>query len=179
MDKWNTRQLQEVNKPEDQPQAYTFVFNSIGRSGGASSARPSLNVDWSVIPDQPYLVYFSYLGETNTVNTTGVPSVYCSALDGCAYQASSGNGRTQTLQTTLLGLLRPDFIGTSSYIYADYKTNPPVYMPYRPRDNQCRFDITYNAISPTYITYNPESGQNNLQPYILTMLFVPAPPDTS
>ena len=176
-DKWNTRQLQEVNKANE-PQVYTFVFNSVGRSFGASSARPFFEIDWSILPRQPYHVYFNYVGETNTVNTSGIPSVYCSAFEGCAYQASQATGRTQTLKTTLLGLLRPDFIGTSSYIYADYSTNVPIYISTPPTDNQFRVDITYNAVRPTFITYNPETGQNNLQPYILTMLFVPAPPDT-
>ena len=88
------------------------------------------------------------------------------------YQARPPTERTTAIQTQLLGLLRYDFIGNNSFIYADYKTNPPVYLPSRPMSNLWRYDITENAIQPVGLTYFPSA--NDLSPCVLTLLFVPA-----
>jgi len=154
----------------DYNQIYTFVFKC--ERFGTSAARPPLNVDWSVMPDQPYLVYFNYVGELNNIDGTMIPSVYGDMLDGCSFQAVSATERTQSVLKTLLGLLRIDFIGSNSFVYADFKNNVPVYIPGRPKKNQCRFDITANALDPRASTYQPLL--NDLAPYVLTMCFVPA-----
>lgn len=153
----------------DKNKPYTFVFRST--YAGTSSARQEINVDWSIMPDQPYMLYWSYVGEANNVDGLRVPSIFASFMNSI-YQARPPTERTTAIQTQLLGLLRYDFIGNNSFIYADYKTNPPVYLPSRPMSNLWRYDITENAIQPVGLTYFPSA--NDLSPCVLTLLFVPA-----
>jgi hypothetical protein len=154
----------------DKNETYTFVFNSINNK--QTPSRAVFNVDWNVMPDQPYHVYFSYVGEVNNVNGTQIPTIYVSSLNGFDYKVYNRNQQATSTQTNFLGLLRYDLIGNNSFIYSDFKTNPPVYVSGRPTTSDCIVNISQNAISPTFGGYQPLL--NDLGDFILTLLFVPA-----
>ncbi len=156
----------------DKNEIYTFVFNSINNK--QTPSRAVFNVDWTVMPDQPYHVYFSYMGEVNNVNGNQIPSIYVSSLNGFDYKVYNRNQQANSAptQTNFLGLLHYDFVGSNSFIYADFTNNCPAYVSGRPTNSQCIINISQNAISPNFGGYQPLL--NDLGEYILTLLFVPA-----
>lgn len=156
----------------DKNETYTFIFNSLNNK--VIPSRAEFEIDWSVIPDQPYHVYFTYLGEVNNINGVNVPSIYVSSLNGNDIKVYNQNQQPLSApsQANFLGLLRYDFIGNNSFIYADFKNNPPVYIRGRPSSGKCVISITSNAVSPFFTAYVPLL--NDLNDFVLTMLFVPA-----
>lgn len=159
----------------DKNETYTFVFNSLaGTKTGLSANEVQYNIDWSIIPDQPYKIHFAYLGEVNNIDATTIPMVYMDLVAPCnVYQAGSMTQRTQAQSSNFLGFIQMYLLGASSFLHAEDTTNHPVYITGRPRNNNPRIQIFNNAVPPAL--YAPATG--NLGDYILTLCFVPANED--
>jgi hypothetical protein len=152
----------------DKKKTYTFVFSSIA---GTVSGNPNLffNVDWSIMPNQPYNITFTYLSEVNTIDGTTIPMVYADFLAATnVYNAGSSTARTQAITSNFLGLLKYKLIGANSFLYADNDTNPPIYIASRPMNNQLNIQILNNN-GVFYAPQAPDLGQ-----WVLTMHFTPA-----
>jgi hypothetical protein len=160
----------------DKNKTYTFSFSSAsGTQVAGNNNQITYNVDWGVMPNQPYLVYFTYLGEVNTIDGLTIPMVYADLLASTnVFEAqfqpvALPTGRTQATRTNYLGILKYKSIGASSFLYADADTNPPIYMATRPMNNQPRIEILSNTPGQLY---NPQAA--DLGQYVITMHFVPA-----
>lgn len=156
----------------DKNKTYTFVFNSLaGVKAGLSANDVQYNIDWNIMPDQPYHIHFSYLGEVNNIDGIQIPMVYADLLaQTTVYEAGSPAQRTMARTSNFLGYIKMYLLGASSFLHAEDGTNPPVYIASRPSNNQPRIQILNNNVPAT--GYGPAAGQ--LSDYILTMQFVPA-----
>lgn len=159
----------------DKAQTYTFVFNSLaGVKSGLSANEVKYNIDWSVIPDQPYYIHFSYLGEVNNVDNSTLPMVYMDlGVPSTTYEAGSPAQRTQATTSTFMGFCEMYLLGASSFLHSEDGTNPPIYIRGRPQNNTPTIQVFNNNVPKTL--YAPATG--NLGDYIITFQFVPATGD--
>lgn len=155
----------------DKNETYTFVFNSLaGVKSGLSANDVQYNIDWSIIPDQPYKIHLSYIGENNNLDGLGIPMIYMDLLaPRNVYEAGSPAQRTQAQSSNFIGFAMQYLLGTGSFLHAEDGTNPPVYISGRPRNNQPRIQILNNNVPQT--GFAPATG--NLADYILTLHFCP------
>lgn len=156
----------------DKRETFTFVFNSLaGVKSGLSANDVQYNIDWSIMPDQPYEVHMSYLGENNNLDGTVIPMIFIDFLAPMnVYHAGSPAQRTQAQSSTYIGFAMQYLLGTGSFLHAEDGTNPPMHISGRPRNNQPRVQIFNNAVPPAL--FAPATG--NLADYILTLQFVPS-----
>jgi hypothetical protein len=161
----------------DTNKTYTFVFSSaLGQlANPATNNIVTYNIDWGVMPDQPYWIYFTYLGEVNTIDALTLPMVYMDILQSSnVYETMTlslgGFSRTAAVKTNYLGTLKYKSVGVNSFLYSDKDTNPPIYMATRPMNNQPRIEIVNNNNPQT--PYVPSA--NDLGQYVLTLTFIPA-----
>ena len=159
-------------------ESFTVLVNSAEALSNNNAAAPntSLNYyfDWSILPDQPYQVHFTFLGEINDLSAgNDLAMLY---LDfGCGtnnFAVKSGSYGANT--SNFLGFLRPERLVASSFLYAEDSTNTPIFIKGRPRNNNFTVDILNNASSPTYFV--PATG--NLAPYAIQLRFIPYKEET-
>jgi len=152
-------------------QTYSFVFNSLaGVKSGLSANEVKYNIDWSVMPDQPYRVHMCYLGENNNIDGIQIPMVYMDL--GCpasVYEAGSPAQRIAAASSTFLGFIQMYLLGASSFLHAEDDTNAPIYISSRPSNNTPTVQVFNNNVPRTL--YSPATG--NLADYILTLEFEP------
>lgn len=156
----------------DKNQTYTFVFNSLaGVKAGLSANDIQYNIDWSVMPDQPYTIHMTYLGENNNIDGITVPMVYADLLaPRNVYEAGSPLARTQASSSNFLGFVQMYLLGGQSFLHAEDGTNAPIYISSRPRNNQPRIQVLNNNVPQTGFI----PGAGNLADYVLTLHFIPA-----
>lgn len=158
----------------DKNKTYKFVFSSLqgAQLNPGTNNKRGYNVDWSIMPDQPYFISFNYVGAVNNINGAEIPMVYADFMAMTSvYEPTSTFGpvtRTQAKTSTFLGVVKYKDIGATGFLYADNNTNPPVYIASRPRTNQLIIDI----LNQTGTSYVPAA--NDLNNYVITMHFVPA-----
>ena len=155
----------------DKRDSYTFVFNSkFGVKTAQGANEVGYGVDWSVIPDQPYEIQFSYIGQANNIDYASLAQIYADlGTPTNSYNAINAASRTATNTSQFLGVLVTYLYGTNSFFIADSGTNPTVYINGRPRNNTPIIRINSNANPMTL--YTPATGA--LGDYILTMKFIP------
>ncbi len=149
----------------DKKKTYTFVFSSIAGTTVGGNHNAFFTVDWSIMPNQPYKITFSYSGEVNNVDGTQIPMVYADFLAATnVYNAGSSTGRSQAITSNFLGALKYQAISATSFLYADNNTNPPIYIASRPMNNGINIQILTNdgSIFPS------------LAQWVITMHFTPA-----
>ena len=146
---------------------FTLVINSIYRSNGNANFA-IYNFDWSVFPDVPYYLSFSF---TASDNANYVPATASSAS---IYIDFGENTQTYTCiannygapSSQYIGSLRKRHVsGTNHCLYADQNTNPPVYLNGRPTNKIFLIRIFTDNLA-LYDVYL-------LGSYILTLYFDP------
>ena len=157
-------------------ESYTILINSVNYTTSNNGLNSSLNYnfDWSILPDQPYRVHFTYLGEINDLSTgSDIAMIYLNFGCGTNNYVVSTNGYAQT--STFLGYLRPERMVAQSFLYAEDSTNVPIYIKGRPQNNNFTVDILNNANASPLTTaiqyFTPSTGV--LAPYVLQLRFVP------
>lgn len=156
----------------DKQSIYTFVFNSlVGNKTNALTANEiTYSVDWSVIPDQPYKIHLSYMGEVNNLDGSKIAQIFADlGVPTNVIYAGSNIGRTSAPSSQYLGFCEMYLLGTSSFLHAEDGTNPPIQIDGRPRNNTPIIRIYDNSSTPTLFT--PTTG--NLGDYILSLKFIP------
>lgn len=154
-------------------ESYTVLINSAEALSNNNPAAPntSLNYffDWSILPENKYLVHFTYLGEINDLSGgTDIAMVYLNF--GCGSNNFAIDSNIYGAQTsTFLGLLRPERLVASSFLYAEDSTNTPIFIKSRPTNNNFTVNVYSNVSDPTYFT--PTTG--NLAPYVIQLRFIP------
>lgn len=125
--------------------------------------------DWSLIPDIPYNVHMTYVGELNDLSTLAeLPLVY---IDFGTSNSTFEVGKVTTnYSSQFVGFLRAERAVTQSFLYAEDNTNPPIYLSGRPINNLFSVKIYSSNIPKTL--YTPTTG--SLAEYVINLKFVPA-----
>lgn len=153
----------------DPKKSYTVVLNP-NFGTGASYNAVTYNVLWeAIMPDIPYYLHFSYIGESNNILGTTIATVNINfGVNPSVYYAS--NAGNTVGGSSFIGIIKPYILSGSSYLLAEDNTNPPVYLAGRPRNNQITVEILNNDNPPA--PYAPDTGA--LAQHIIQLRFVPA-----
>ncbi len=151
---------------------YTISINSSNFVSGASNNK-SYFFDWSILPDVPYKLYFSFVSAedsyTATVNLTPPLIGVDFGISKTSYVA---NGTSiQAVTHNDIGFLQKkvgcNITGSSTfYLVAEKHSNPPIYLEGRPRNNT--FSIFIHT--PLNVGYTPTIV---LASYYLILYFEP------
>ena len=147
---------------------YTIVLNSLNAATttGTGANTCSYRFDWSQLPDCPYEVHFTYIGELNNIDYSTLPMIYIDfQAQSNVYEARASNA---VLMSQYLGFLQTYLVGASSFLHAEDGTNAPIYLAGRPSNNQFNVRVLDNGGNPF-----TAAGATALGPYILTMTFYP------
>jgi hypothetical protein len=146
---------------------FTLVLNSIYRSNGNANYAV-YNFDWTVFPDVPYYLSFSFTASDNAnyvLATASTASIYIDFGESTqTYTCLVNNYGAPSSQ--YIGSLRKTISsGANYYLFADHKTNPPVYLNGRPNNKSFLIRIFTENLGLYDISM--------LGSYILTLYFEP------
>ena len=138
---------------------YNEALDSIYFSiAGSTNASLSYYVNWdAIMPQGAYKMTWSYNSDVNAYPPTDI-YVMGLALSLGANSCYSVN-KFSTNSTTFIGFTQIIPFGTSSYMFANQNTNPPIYLPQRPSQNtvlvqHCNgIDTTSSFSSPIPVSY--------------------------
>lgn len=156
------------NANVDPKKSYTVVLNPAYGTGTTNNM--TYHIQWeSIMPDIPYYLHYSYIGESNNILGTTIATINCDF--GCNpsvwYVDNNGNS---TAGSNFIGIVKPYILSGNSYLLAEDNTNPPVYLSGRPKNNQITISVLNNDNPPTL--YAPDTG--SLGFYVMQLRFVPA-----
>ena len=160
------------DKSVDKKPFYNVVFNSLygTKTNPLTPNEVTYTMDWSVLPDQPYEVHMSYMGEVNNLDGTKIAQVFANlGVPRNVYYAQDTFQRIAAPSSNFLGFLEMYLLGASAFLHAEDGTNPPIYLAGRPRDDTVIIQI-YDNNQPLGL-YTPATG--NLSDYVLTLQFIP------
>ena len=146
---------------------FTLVINSNNRSVGNANFA-IYNFDWSVLPDVPYYLSFSFTASDNAnyvLATASSASIYIDFGENTqTYTCLVNNHGAPSSQ--YIGSLRKRHVsGTNHCLYADQNTNPPVYLNGRPTNKNFLIRIFTDNLALYDVSL--------LGSYILTLYFEP------
>lgn len=150
---------------------YTIVLNSLLASavGGTGANTRTYNFDWTVLPDCPYELHFTYIGELNNIDYATLPMVYVDFNVGTGvYEPIATGGRTVARTSQYLGFLETYLVGASSFLHAEDGTNTPIYLAGRPQNTYFTVRIVNNDGNPY-----TAAGATALGEYVLTINLYP------
>ena len=148
---------------------YTVVLNSINYSttAGTGANTRGYNFDWTILPDVPYEVHFTYIGELNNIDYATLPMIYIDFNTATqVYEPKQTRGGAPTSQ--YLGFLQTYLVGVSSFLHAEDGTNAPIYLTGRPVNNAFTVRVLNNDGNPF-----TAAGATALGEYVLTLNFYP------
>jgi len=145
---------------------YNFSFDSAFFLGGGNNNKRTFATNWSsVLPEnKSFKVSFSYMSETGVLPDA---VVMCLKLNLGQSNSFSNVSPSLSLDTSnFLGFLKiqPLAGATNAYYYADFTTNPPIYLKQRPSSQSLEVEIHDGLTSTNYTTPIPSD-------YILTLHF--------
>lgn len=157
------------NNPADKKPFYTIVLNSLNPASktGAGAELCSYRFDWgAIMPDIPYEVHMTYIGEVNNINMATLPMVYIDfGVPPNVYEATN----TTTAGSSLyVGFLESYLVAANSYLHAEDGTNAPIYLNGRPRNSEFSVRVLSNDGIPFTAT-----GATALGEYIMALRFIP------
>ena len=147
---------------------YTIVLNSTTKNSGSNNSA-TYSFDWSVIPDQPYNVYFQFVAtDHSTYAAANIPAAQIVIELGQSTNTFSTIANRQCANTSIyLGSLRKAVSsGNNFYLYANKTDNPPIYITGHPNNN--------NFLVSVLTDQNAGYDLSSLVSYILTLYFEPA-----
>lgn len=160
------REFQSLSK--DKLPNYTVVLNSLNAASktGTGANICTYRFNWLVLPDVPYELHMTYMGELNNVDATTIAMVYCDlGVPPNVYEART---TTQALSSNYLGFLESYIVGANSFLHAEDGTNQPIYIDGRPRNQEFQVRILDNAGNPF-----TASGATALGEYVICLRFIP------
>ena len=148
--------------------SFVVVLNSNNKSSG-NNIQASYSFDWSVFPDIPYNIYFSFVASDNNtyvVGTSVTANVYIDfGTNSTTYYCYANRNGASTI--SYIGSLRKTVSsGNNYYLYCDKHTNPPIYISGRPTNKQ----FVTSILSDTGAGFD----NSMLGSYVLTLYFEPA-----
>lgn len=156
------------NNPADKKPFYTVVLNSINAASKTGTGANICNYrfNWMLLPDIPYEVHMTYMGEVNNVDDTTIAMVYCDL--GVPSNVFEAKTTTQALSSNFLGFMESYIVGANSFLHAEDGTNAPIYLGGRPRLQEFQVRVLNNDGNPY-----TASGATALGDYVLCLRFIP------
>lgn len=157
------------NNPSDRKPFYTIVLNSLNAYErlGTGSNICSYSFDWgAALPDIPFEVHMTYMGEVNNVDDTTIAMVYANL--GVPPNVYEPKTSTSAVSSNFLGFLESYIVGANSFLHAEDGTNAPIYINGRPRNN----NFTINVLDNSGVPYTA-SGATALGEYVICLRFIP------
>lgn len=156
------------NNPADIKPFYTVVLNSLNAASKTGTGANICNYrfNWMVLPDVPYEVHMTYMGEVNNIDDTTIAMVYCDL--GVPSNVFEAKTTTQALSSNFLGFMESYIVGANSFLHAEDGTNAPIYLGGRPRLQEFQVRVLNNDGNPY-----TASGATALGEYVLCLRFVP------
>ena len=156
------------NNPANIKPFYTVVLNSLNAASKTGTGANICNYrfNWMVLPDIPYEVHMTYMGEVNNVDDTTIAMVYCDL--GVPSNVFEAKTTTQALSSNFLGFMESYIVGANSFLHAEDGTNAPIYLGGRPRLQEFQVRVLNNDGNPY-----TASGATALGEYVLCLRFVP------
>lgn len=148
---------------------YTVVLNSLtpATKTGTGAELCTYRIDWSsIMPDIPYEVHMTYIGEVNNITMATLPMVYIDF--GVPPNVFVAANTTTALTSQYVGFLESYLVGASSYLHAEDGTNVPIYLNGRPRNNEFSVRVLSNDGVPF-----TAGGATALGEYIMNLIFIP------
>ena len=147
---------------------YNVIFNSLNAYSktGTGANICNFRFDWSKLPDIPYEVHMTYIGEVNNIDDTTLAMIYIDL--GVPPNVFEATYRNAALSSNFIGFMESYIVGANSYLHAEDGTNCPIYINGRPRNN----DISIRVINNDGNPYTA-SGATALGEYVLTLRFIP------
>lgn len=146
-------------------EVYNVILNSNDAGGSTTSAL--FNFDWSILPDRPYQVHYSFNSATvNTVANPQIAMIYSDLFSATnTYIASNQAGRTTASTSNFIGVAYPYIVSTTSTLHAEDSTSAPIFIHTRPNNNQFTVTVQSNASAPT--------PYPSLPAWVMVLQFVP------
>lgn len=146
---------------------FTLVISSLTRSGGNANYA-IYNFDWSVVPDVPYYLSFSFTASDNAnyvLATASSASIYIDFGENTQTYTCLVNNHGAPSSQYIGSLRKRNSSGANYYLFADQNTNPPVYLNGRPNNKNFLIRIVSDNMGLYDISM--------LASYILTLYFEP------
>ena len=133
---------------------YNVVLQSeIG--DGLSLSSDTYFYDWSLIPDVPYYLTFSFASSVGPITQFAqMAMLYVDLAQSNNQLAKPQSSAQYSYRSQFLGNLMYAVVGTNNYLYAENNSNPPTYLYGRPRSN----NITVGIYSTLAVEYTPPVG---------------------
>jgi len=144
---------------------YTVVLSSANRVSGSTVSSAQYYFNWSALPEGEFNMSFTfYTNHSTLVAGNEMLLVQAKDLGVVVPSYTAGNTSTSAINNGFLGVVSPWASGTNNYIYAQYLSNCPLYIPHRPTNNI----FTINLFLPDGTT----SSANTVN-YVMTLVFEP------
>ena len=129
---------------------YNVVLQSeIG--DGATLSSDTFFYDWSLIPDVPYYLTFSFASSVGPITQFAQMAMLYIDLAQSNNQLAKPQSSAQFAnRSQFLGNLMYAVVAANNYLYAENNTNPPTYLNGRPRSNN--FIAEIRSTPTTYFT---------------------------
>lgn len=145
---------------------FTVILNSNNGTGVSNVKQYSF--DWSILPNIPYNLYFSFVSGEDPYTTPNYTPILININFGvpeCNYITNSSVNANTSFN---LGFAKKIMSSTTYfYLSADKNTNPPIYLEGRPTNSI--FNV--NFITTTGAGWTPTAP---FATYYLTLYFEPA-----
>ena len=129
---------------------YNVVLQSeIG--DGLALASDTYFYDWSLIPDVPYYLTFSFASSVGPITQFAQMAMLYVDLAQSNNQLAKPQSSAQFAnRSQFLGNLMYAVVGANNYLYAENNTNPATYLNGRPQSNN--FTVEIRSTPTTYFT---------------------------
>ena len=129
---------------------YNVVLQSeIG--DGATLSSDTYFYDWSLIPDVPYYLTFSFASSVAPITQFAqMAMLYVDLAQSNNQLAKPQSSAQYSYRSQFLGNLMYAVVGNNNYLYAENNTNPATYLNGRPQSNN--FTVEIRSAPTTYFT---------------------------
>lgn len=145
---------------------YNFSFDSAFFTGGGNNNKRTYATNWtSVLPEnKAFKVSFSYMSETAVLPDAIVMCIKTNLGQSNSFANVSPSTSLDTIN--FLGFLKIQPLAgtTNAYYYADFTTNPPIYLKQRPSSSLLEVEIHEGLTNTNYTTPVPSD-------YVITLHF--------
>jgi hypothetical protein len=149
-------------------------FNCTTATQANANSNKSYYIDWSArMPQGVYHLSFTFQAEGNIIqNIPTVAVVYSDIVSSSSNMILPQS--TVYSNTNILGTLYPTMIdpnGHVSYLRADQKSNPPIYLNNRPFNNEFIVQVQSNDLVPIPWVDETPTTPSPISAYILILQF--------
>jgi hypothetical protein len=147
---------------------YNVVLNSDLRVAGSPINNAGFYFDWSALPRGKYKVSWVFVSGVCNMSTLYPPvgMVEINLGQSAVFRADSTNVQAST--TNIIGIVTPNALSATAFLYADLTTNPPLSLAGRPNNNAFTVRLIDNSVPPALFL---DSAGTVLPEYVLTLSF--------